>query len=56
MAARILKGEASASEMPYETFEDYNTYFNQAVADNLGIGVDSSILADAEIFTEISAE
>lgn len=56
MAARILKGEASASEMPYETFENYSTYYNQAVADQLGIGVDSTILENAEIFTEITAE
>lgn len=56
MAAKILKGEASASEMPYETFENYSTYYNQAVADQLGIGVDSTILENAEIFTEITAE
>lgn len=56
MAAQILKGEASASEMPYETFEDYSTYFNQAVADNLGLSVDSGILENAEIFTEITEE
>lgn len=56
MAAKVLRGEASASEMPYETFENYSTYFNQAVADSLGIGVDSSILENAEIFTEITAE
>lgn len=56
MAAKILKGEATASEMPYETFENYSTYFNQAVADSLGIGVDSAILEDAQIFTEITAE
>ena len=56
MAAQILKGEATASEMPYETFENYNTYFNQAVADNLSISVDPALLENAEIFTEITAE
>ncbi len=56
MAAQILKGESTASEMPYETFENYNTYFNQAVADELGLSVDASLLENAEIFTEITAE
>ena len=54
MAAKVLKEEASASEMAFETFEDYSIYFNQAVADNLGITVDESVIADAEIFTEIT--
>lgn len=56
MAAKILKGEAAASEMPYETFEDYSIYFNQAVADTLGITIDSAVISDAEVFTEITAE
>lgn len=56
MAAKILKGEAAASDMPYETFEDYSIYFNQAVADNLGITIDSAVIADAQVFTEITAE
>lgn len=56
MAAKILKGEASASDMPYETFEDYSIYFNQAVADDLGITIDSAVIADAQVFTEITAE
>ena len=56
MAAQILRGEATASEMPYETFENYSTYFNQAVADNLGLTVDSSLWENAEIFTEITEE
>lgn len=56
MAAKILKGQAAASDMPYETFEDYSIYFNQAVADNLGITIDSAVIADAEVFTEITAE
>ncbi len=56
MAAKILKGEAAAGEMPYETFEDYSIYFNQAVADNLGVAVDPAVIENAEIFTEITAE
>lgn len=56
MAAKILKGEAEASGMPYETFEDYSIYFNQAVADQLSISVDADVIKDAEVFTDISAE
>lgn len=54
MAAKILKGEASADTMPYETFEDYSIYFNKKVAENLSITVDDSTIADAEIFDEIT--
>lgn len=56
MAAKILKGEASAEEMAYETFETPKIYFNQQVADDLGLTVDESVIADAEVFTEISEE
>ena len=56
MAAKILKGEATANEMPYETFEDYSIYFNQAVADNLGLAVAPTVIENAEVFTEITAE
>lgn len=56
MAAKILKGEATANEMPYETFEDYSIYFNQAVADNLGLAVAPAVIENAEVFTEITAE
>lgn len=54
MAAKILKGEATAGEMPFETFEDAEIYFNQAVADSLDIHIDSSVIEGAEIFTEIN--
>ncbi|NCC49417.1 MAG: ABC transporter substrate-binding protein, partial [Clostridia bacterium] len=34
MAAKILKGEAKASEMPYETIIEYSFYINaDAIAD-----------------------
>ncbi len=56
MAAKILKGEASAEEMAYETFETPKIYFNQQVTDDLGLTVDESVIADAEVFTEISEE
>ncbi len=56
MAAQILKGEASASEMDYETFETPKIYFNQQAAEDLGLTIDESILTDAEIFTEITEE
>lgn len=54
MAAKVLKGEAKASEMPYEMFESYNVYFNQKAAENLSVSVDDSVIEGAEIFTEIT--
>lgn len=37
MAARVLKGEAKASEMPYETCEGAKLYLNTKAAEDLGI-------------------
>lgn len=37
MAAKILKGEAKASEMPFETVTDNYLYVNKVSADELGI-------------------
>ena len=57
MAAKVLKGEAEASEMPYETIEGNSLYINQAVADNLGITVPDSMLQRAEeTFDTIATE
>lgn len=38
MAAKVLKGEAKASEMPYETCEGAKLYLNTKAAADLGIG------------------
>lgn len=54
MAAKILKGEASAEEMNYELLTDSSLYINQAVADNLGITIPESMTERAvEVFEEI---
>lgn len=54
MAAKVLKGEASAKDMAYETFDSYSVYFNSKAAENLSLTVDESVTKDAEIFTEIT--
>ena len=55
MAAKILKGEAKASEMNYEIIEEASFYANAAVADTLGITIPEDMTASAaEIFTEIT--
>ena len=48
MAAKILKGEAEASEMPYETISEPGFYVNMKVAENLGITVPEE-LADSAV-------
>lgn len=55
MAAKVLKGEAKASEMNYEVIEEAAFYGNQQVADNLSITFPDELSASAkEIFTEIA--
>ncbi len=57
MAAKILKGEASAEDMPFELLTESNLYINEAVAENLGIEIPDTMTERAvEIFTEITAE
>ena len=53
MAAKILTGESTASEMPYETITDYNTYINSAALDEMGITLPDEI---AEIAIEVSQD
>ena len=55
MAAKILKGEAKASEMPYELIEGASFYGNTAVAENLGITLPEELTdSAAEMFDEIA--
>ena len=55
MAAKVLKGEAKASEMNYEVIQEASFYGNSAVAENLGITLPEDLTANAaEMFTEIS--
>lgn len=43
MAAKILKGETTAEEMPYETIETYDIYLNSNSLTNMGITVPDDI-------------
>lgn len=54
MAAKVLKGEAEASQMPYEIIEESSLYINGAVAEKLGIEISDEVSGRAaEFFTEI---
>ena len=57
MAAKILKGEANASEMAFESLTENSLYVNEKVAENLGINVPDTMKERAvESFTEITVE
>ena len=47
MAAQILTGEKEASEMPYETIEESETYINSDAAEALEIAIPAEILETA---------
>lgn len=49
MAAKILTGEAKASELEYEEISGGNLYLNTAVAEQLGISFGEKLLENAEI-------
>lgn len=56
MAAKVLRGEAEASEMNYETITEPGYYVNTAVAENLGITASEELLETAaESFDSISS-
>lgn len=44
IAAKILKGENEASEIPYETISDYDIYVNNEILEDMEIEVPSEIL------------
>lgn len=50
MAAKILSGEAKASEIPYETIQDYSIYVNEAALLELGMTLPAEIQEKA-VFT-----
>jgi putative ABC transport system substrate-binding protein len=55
MAAKVLKGEAKASEINYEVIKEAAFYGNSKVAENLGITLPSELTGSAaEIFKEIA--
>ena len=51
MAAKLLTGEATAEEMPYETISEYSIYVNSEAIANLGITVPDEV---AEVAIEAS--
>lgn len=54
MAALVLKGEKSASEIPFEIIEESSLYLNTKVLENLGITVSDEVTNRAsEVFSEI---
>lgn len=54
MAAKVLKGEAKASELSFELITETQLYYNSAVADMLSLDIaDDVAAAAAETFTEI---
>ena len=55
MAAKVLKGEAKASELNFETIKDAAFYGNTKVAENLGITLPESLTGTAaELFDSIA--
>lgn len=57
MAAKVLKGEAKASELNFEKCEGANLYINTQVAEELNITFPENYAEDAmEVFDEITVE
>lgn len=57
MAAKVLKGEAKAGEMPFEMISESSCYVNTAAADKIGMEIADGFTADAdEVFEEITVE
>jgi len=47
MAAKVLKGETTCAELPYETIEEYGIYVNSEALAEMGIELPSDIAARA---------
>ena len=57
MAAKVLKGEAKASELPFETVSGSSLYLNTETAANLGVTIPDEMTGRAaEVFDTIEAE
>ncbi|MCI5700965.1 MAG: ABC transporter substrate-binding protein [Lachnospiraceae bacterium] len=57
MAAKVLKGEAKAEELNFETITEASLYINTAAADKIGMTLDQAFVDGAsEVFEEIVAE
>ena len=47
MAAKVLTGEATCADLPYEIIEDYDLYLNTEALDAMGIAVPDSVSSAA---------
>ena len=47
MAAKVLKGEAKASELSFKQISEAGLYINTKAAENLGITIDSELVGKA---------
>ena len=47
MAAKVLTGEATCADLPYESIEDYDLYLNTESLDAMGIAVPDSVSSAA---------
>ncbi len=57
MAAKVLKGEAKASEMNFELISEFGLYLNTQVASDLGLTLSEEYISSAlEAYDTISAE
>lgn len=57
MAAKVLKGEAKASDMNYEVISEPSLYVNTAAAEKIGLELPANYATDAyELFEEIIVE
>lgn len=57
MAAKVLKGEATATETPFEICEGGNVYVNTEAADNIDFTISDDVLGEAaEIYETITVE
>ena len=48
MAAKVLSGEATCQDMPYEVIENYSTYINSKSLEQLGITLPDDVAQSAE--------
>ena len=48
MAAKVLTGETTCDQMPYETIENYGLYINSTVLQELNITVPADIAESAQ--------
>ena len=47
MAAKILKGESTCADLPYEIIENYDLYVNSKALSELNITLPDSLAAEA---------